>query len=134
MIISHYNVIVLRGRQLASSLCVAFLCTAYSWDLPGNMNRVEPVPDVRACHARHTPQHFYDYTSLLVLPPFPPLLHMYPVSVGRVRPSDFTVYAKGPIMRKMNGRVKWRRGAKRLDRFDYRERVSRNYRIAENVN
>lgn len=44
---------------------------------------------------------------------------IHPVSVGSVGPSDFTVYAKGPMVRKMSGRVKWRiRGAKRLDQFE----------------
>lgn len=66
---------------------------------------------------------------------------IHPVSVGSVGPSDFTVYAKGPMVRKMSGRVKWRiRGAKRLaslireESFDDKERVFRNYRIAENIN
>lgn len=57
------------------------------------MNRVEPVPDVRACHARHTSRHFYDYAlssrastvSWIYIYIY---TYLYPASVRRVGSSD----------------------------------------------
>lgn len=110
MIISHYNVIVSRGRQLASGLC-ARPCTAYSWDLPA----IWTVWNLYRMYEHATPATHRSISMTMpsprALPPFPPLLRIYVpvpsmVSVRRVGPSDFAL--RDPMVRKMSGRVKRR--------------------------